>query len=234
MLSTQRTNSLLAEYDRRVRSVRMDLLKHYPAKVVWGAFAQARLEFTRLIPKIPHIGENHIWQSDLDTSAMTLALCQSLKKYGFSSGEIVQWIYDIYDAYLNHYPAAMRWGYRQYYFSSLYKERLRREAFRSHLCQYPAGWVFSYIDGNGKAFDFGVDIHECAIQKFYRQLNAEELTPSFCLLDHAMGERLGLGFYRQGTLTGGATSCDCRWKLGAQTQRCSLAPELLFEETISE
>ncbi len=234
MLSSTRLNSLLAEYDRLMRSVKMGLLAHYPAKVVWGVFSDARPGFARLIPQIPSIGTGHIWQFNLDASAMTLAVSRTLKKYGFTKGESVQWVYHMFEAYLNHYPSILRWGYRKYYFSPFSRDRLRYEATRSQRCEHPASWVFDYLEGDGKRFDFGVDIHECAIQKFYCAQNAEEFTPCFCLLDHAMGERLGLGFFRQSTLVGGANVCDCRWKLGAATQHRTPLPELFLQNTMQD
>jgi len=208
----------LADYDRLAHSVRIRLLDRYPSKVVWGVIADARVEFAKLVHKIPNIGQGHVWQFNLNTSVMTLALYRNLTKYGYSLQEAVHVIYDLHEAYLNHYPPLLRSAYRRYFFSPFHRERLQRGAAKSQLCQYPDDWVFTYVEGDGMKFDFGVDIRECAIQKYFRAQHAEELTPHLCLLDHAMGKQLGLGFYRQGTLANGAAVCDCRWKLGAATQ----------------
>jgi hypothetical protein len=217
MLSFTQTRQLPAEYDRLARSVRMRLLDRYPAKLVWGVIEAARPQIACLIPKIPNIGEGHIWQSNLDMSVMTLALYRALKKYGYSLHESVQVIYDICEAYINRYPLIMRQVYRRYYFSQHYQDRLKCGAVRSQLRRCPDDWAFTYLEGDGVTFDFGIDISECAILKFYRAQNVEELTPYMCHLDHAIGKLLGLGFNRQDTLANGATVCDCRWKLGAET-----------------
>ena len=49
----------------RARAVRLRLLDHYPAKLVWGVIADARQEFTALIPTIPSIGQGVAYLSPL-------------------------------------------------------------------------------------------------------------------------------------------------------------------------
>ena len=217
MESISQTSHLLADYDRLARSVRMRLLDRYHAKLVWRVIAEARLELAKLIPKIPNIGMGNVWPFNLDTSVMILALYRALKKYSYSLPESGQVIYDVYEAYLTRYPLVLRRVYRRYYFSQYHRDRLRHGAIRSQLCRYPDDWIFTFLDGDGVTFDFGIDISECAIQKLYRAQNAVEFTPYVCQLDHAVGKFLGLGFNRQDTLAHGAGVCDCRWKLGAET-----------------
>ena len=230
MLDKNRQQKLLADYDRMARSVRLRLLENYPAKLVWGAIADTRREFTTLIPKIPYIGEKHVWQSNLDASAMYLALYRTLKKSGFTVNEAVQMTYAIFEAYLKKFPNLLRLAYPWYYFSPLYQNRLRHSAAASQLRQYPEDWVFTYVEGDGFTFDAGVDITECAILKFSLAQGAEECVPHLCKLDHAMGKYLSLGFFRRETLAEGAVVCDCRWKRGAETLSWTPAIDPVYKE----
>jgi hypothetical protein len=190
MLSFTHTTHLLADYDQLANSVRMGLLDSVHAKLVWGLIADARLEFARLLPNIPNIGKGHVWQGNLVTSVMILALYRALKKYSYSLSESGQVIYDICEAYLTRYPLVLRRVYRRYYFSQYHWDRLRHGAIRSQLCRYLDDWVFTLLDGDGVTFDFGIDISECAIQELYRAQNADEFTPYVCHLDHAVGKCL--------------------------------------------
>ena len=208
---------ILSSYQQMAHAVRLRLLPDYPAKLIWGVFADTRRELEALIPQIPVIGDHNIWQFNLDASAMSLALYRTLKKRYFSHAEAVQMIHRIYEAYLSSFPKTLRLAYGWNYFSPWNQARLRRSATQSQLRKSPHDWVFSYVKGDGQAFDMGVDITECAILKFYRAQGVEELVPHLCKLDNAMGKILGLGFTRQGTLAEGAGVCDCRWKRGAET-----------------
>jgi hypothetical protein len=230
MLEKNRQKKLLADYDRMARAVRLRLLEHYPAKLVWGAIADTRQEFLALIPKIPYLGEKHVWQYNLDASAMSLALYRTLKKREFTLNEVAHMTCRIFDAYLNSFPGLLRQAYSWYYFSPLYQNHLRHSAAASQLRKYPEDWVFTYVKGDGFTFDTGVDITECAILKFSAAQGAEEIVPHLCKLDHAMGKYLGLGLTRQGTLVEGATVCDCRWKRGAETPSWTPAIEPLYKE----
>lgn len=217
MISPIRKEKLLVDYDRMVRAVRMRLLDHYNSKLVWGTFAEARQRFAALISQIPDIGQRNVWQFNLDTSAMALALYSTLKAWGFTLPEAAQITRDSFEAYLQSFPRLLRLAYRWYYFSPLYQHRLRQGAVESQLRRYPGDWVFTYIERNDNAFDAGIDITECAIIKFYQAHKAAEFVPYLCELDHAMGKLFGLGLTRQGTLAEGASLCDCRWKRGAET-----------------
>ncbi len=209
---------LLIQYDRMVQAVRIQLLQQYPSKLIWRMFADTRRELETLIPEIPPIGEKNIWQQNLDASAISLALAVTLRKQAFTNTEIAQMIYRIFEAYLLSFPKPLRHAYGWYYFSPWQQDRLRRGAAASQMKIYPQDWVFTFVEGDSSSFDMGVNITECAIQKFYRAQGAEELVPHLCKLDNAMGKFLGLGLKRQGTLVEGAVVCDCRWKRGAETQ----------------
>jgi hypothetical protein len=216
MIDSVRTPKIMNSYTRIGQAVRMKLLDRYPAKLIWGVFDETRKELAFLAPKTPYIGEKNIWQINLDTCVMNMALYRTLKKRKFEVNEAAQIQYDIFDAYLLSFPRPVRSAYRWYYFSKLHKKRLSQAAEQSQKRHYPGDWVFSYVGGNGHAYDFGVDITECAILKLYRVHGVEEeYLPYLCKLDHAMSNILSLGITRDGTLAEGAPVCNCRWKRGA-------------------
>ncbi len=216
MFDSARTQKLLAKYNQIGRAVRMRLLDYYPAKLIWGVIEDAGRELVFLAQKVPYIGENNIWQFNLDTCVMSMAIYRTLKRRKFDFNEAVQIQNDIFDAYMQHIPTPFRSAYRWYYFSPLHQKRLSDAAARSQRRQYPGDWVFNYVEGNGDGFDFGVDISECAIFKMYRVCGVDDgYLPHLCKLDHAMSNFLSLGFIRHGTLAEGSPVCDCRWKRAA-------------------
>lgn len=203
---------LLAEYERVVQAIRLRLLDYYNPKMVWGLIAETRRELGSLISEIPYIGEHHVWQSNLNMSVMSLALYKVLLKNNFLIDEAAQVTDDIFQVYLRSFPRPLRMAYLWYFFSALHKNGLRESALRSQQRRYPGDWVFTYVEGDGKTFDIGVDISECAILKFYQAHQAEGFIPYLCHFDDTMGRLLGLGFKITGTLAGGSNLCDCRWK----------------------
>jgi len=76
---------LLADYDRMARAIRMRLFDRYNAKLVWGMIADARREFATLIPKIPYIGNENVWQFNLDTCVMDLRYTRDEKVWIYTS-----------------------------------------------------------------------------------------------------------------------------------------------------
>ncbi len=229
MLKNSETK-IFAHYDRMAQAVRLKLLDHYPAKLIWGVLADTRQELKKLEPRIPQVGVKDDWQIDLHTSAMILAMYRTLSRHYFTFPEAARLIRIVAEAYLLGLPRPVRWAYRWQYFSPWRQNRLRQSAEASHLRRYPQDWVFTFVDGDGLSFDVGLDVSECAILKFYRLEGAEELVPQLCKLEHAIGKILGLGLSRQGTLAEGAVMCDGRWKRGAETPGWKLA----YDDTIYE
>jgi len=212
MSANNQAQKLLAEYERVVRAIRIRLLEYYNPKMIWGLIAETRRELGSLISEMPYIGEHHVWQSNLNLSVMSLALYRVLLKNSFLIDEATQITDDIFQVYLLSFPRPLRMAYLWYFFSALHKNGLRESALRSQQRGYPGDWVFTYVEGDGKTFDIGVNISECAILKFYQAHKAERFIPYLCRFDDITGRLLGLGFKRTGTLASGSNLCDCRWK----------------------
>lgn len=215
-MNTGNNIRLLKRYQRVVRAILPVMYQRHPSKLAAMVIEDTRHELIRLAPKISDIGEKNLWQFNLDAAAMSLAMYRSLKQQEFSLAEIVKLTYDIFEAYMLSFPFPLRWAYRQYYFSSLNQEKLRKGAQASQLKRHPQDWVFSFVERDS-SYDFGMDIHECAIAKLFAANGAAPFTPYMCHIDHLIGSLLGLGFSRTSTLAEGGRVCDCRWKRGAET-----------------
>jgi hypothetical protein len=74
------------------------------------------------------------------------------------------------------------------------------------------------VEGDGEAFDYGYDFVECAMEKFYRTLGAEEFLPFYCFLDFPMCELGGLGLSRTMTLGERYERCNFRFKEGGKAE----------------
>ena len=98
------------------------------------------------------------------------------------------------------------------------KEKYAAAAKASQEKKYEANWVFNYIEGDGKEFDYGIDYSECGICKYYQAQGAEELTPYMCLLDYPISAALNTGLVRTSTIGRGGSCCDFRYKVGRPVQ----------------
>ena len=78
-------------------------------------------------------------------------------------------------------------------YGKTYQEQLRAQAARSQERQYPGDWVFTFVEGDGQEFDYGLDFTECGICKYYHAQGADELTPYLCLMDGVVSKSFGLG-----------------------------------------
>jgi hypothetical protein len=95
--------------------------------------------------------------------------------------------------------------------------RLEKAARRSQARRYPGDWVFEVVHGDGESFDFGVDMTECGIVKFFHSQGADEVVPYLCELDYIGAETMGVGLQRTKTLAWGCDRCDFRMTKDATT-----------------
>ena len=96
------------------------------------------------------------------------------------------------------------------------KKLMKKEAKRSQKRQYPEDFVFNYVEGDGKEFDFGMDFTECAVCKFFHSQGADEFTPFVCLYDFPVSRLTNSGLVRTMTLAEGAEKCTFRYKRGRE------------------
>jgi hypothetical protein len=168
--------------------------------------------------------------SDLLESVQLLALLRTLKAYGKPPEELRDIVLAGIRTRLSRYP---RWllklaGWRA--FSKSFVRDLQKQGQASQRCQYPDGFVFEVVIGDGRDFDWGLDFSECGICKFYQAQHAAEFLPLVCPVDYAVSEALGYGLVRTQTLVEGDVCCNPRMKKGRPTQWRLPSDSLLHAE----
>ncbi|MCK4815391.1 L-2-amino-thiazoline-4-carboxylic acid hydrolase, partial [bacterium] len=197
------------------------------AEVVAG---ETRQEFEALIPQLPYIGggKNRLTK-DLIGAVWFLALYTVLKKLDKTVEEVGKIIYESTEAYLSSLSRLSKLGLRfswRMTFTRVGKKLIKSQAALSQKRQYPEDWVWSFIEGDGKEFDFGMDFIECAVCKFFHSQGADEFTRFVCLTDFPMSKFTGSGLVRTMTLAEGAEKCDFRYKRGREVKQ-GWPPEFL-------
>lgn len=233
-MSTKTVSSVLRKYRWIFRLAvwwaKPALRKAHAPQWLEAVLADTWDEFKGLEPQIPNIGQRNVWKYNLVLSALYLSLLRAALKHGASPADAVQLLYDFHEAVAASLPRWLRRTAGRYWNSPTRRNALRAGAVRSQLREYPADWVFTYNEGDGRSTPFGVDISECAILKYYRTLGEEVYVSALCRLDYFIGKALYFRFERDGTLVEGYSMCDCRYYLDRETTDWNprLNPDQLF------
>jgi hypothetical protein len=192
-----------------------------------AAIAREALQgFEALLPDLPYIGgdENTNTRS-LYLSAAMLAMYRSLQARGASVEEAARLIYLGTASFFTSFPTRwlMRWQGRRLLGRKLQDQR-RHAATISQQRRYPDDWVFEFVEGDGHAFDFGIDYTECGIVKYLAREGAPELAPYLCWIDYPQFAAMHLRLDRTETLAQGGQCCDFRMSRG---QPVHVEPEFL-------
>jgi hypothetical protein len=212
-----RKTSLLREFDKSIKRVRPTLVARFGQEQADSLIVDSSQEYERLVPEIPYIGERNVMLFFLLPTSRYLAVYRTLQRHGRPLEEAGQVVYEMGEAAIRAVPGVARQAIGYLWFSSLFQRRLKRRAAESLARQYPGGYVFHFVEGDGQDFDYGVDYIECASCKFLKAQGAPELTPYACAVDKVASEMLGWGLSRTMTLAEGHDRCDFRFKKGGKT-----------------
>jgi hypothetical protein len=210
---------LLEIFNKALKRARKVFVTNFGDELAVRILKDARQEYEALIPELPYWGRNNMMTEFLIGSSFCLAIYRVLKKRSKSMAEIGKIIYEMVEARFNRVPIPVLWRfYGKLKYGKSYRERLKKQAIISQKKQYPGDYVFTYIEGDGKEFDYGYDISECGICKFLHAQHADELAPFLCLVDFPLSKAFGRGLVRNMTISEGAEKCDFRYKKGRDTK----------------
>ena len=209
---------LLREFNSYARHAHPALIRYFGAENVSFLVAEAREIYELLILQLPYIGGKQPFTQFVTSTGIMLALYRVAKAHGKTLEETGQLIYEVGKEVLHAYPVFLARFLSGVNFSRRYLDRLQNAADESHQRQYPGDYVYNFIEGDGKTFDYGVDYLECASCKFLAQQGAAEIAPYLCPVDILYSQALGWGLMRTMTLAEGAEKCDFRFKKGGQTR----------------
>ncbi len=110
-------------------------------------------------------------------------------------------------------------------FSGLVRTIVAKRAGKGEKMRF-GDFEIGYVLGNGDDFDYGVNYLQCGNYTFVKTHGGEAFAPYVCMSDIALGEAMGWGLIRTGTLADGCARCDFRFKAGAATQISSKTPDV--------
>ncbi len=215
---------LLRSFDKTASLAKRFVVSRHGEAFADSLYEETRKEFEDLIPEMPYL-DHFVFRTFLIVSTQELAVYRVMKRHGKTADEAWEVCHEALRLRLNKIPGLVKWLARQYYFSNFARRRARTIA--KHTQHRPIGdWAFSFVEGDGKTFDFGVDYTACTIKTFLHDQGAKEFAPYACLSDIAISDALGWGLIRSETLADGCQRCNFRFKKGGKTQISSTIPQV--------
>jgi hypothetical protein len=212
-----RKQQLLKTFDRSIARSKRVLITRYGNEQTNLLIRECRHEYEALIPQIPFIGHKSPFLIFIIPASQYLAVYRVLQSKGLAIEEATQLIYLMNEAEWKAIPFILRRIIRYLWFSPLFIWRIRRRAKESQTREYAGGYVLTFIEGDGRTFDWGLDYTECAGCNFLNQQDVPELAPLMCSFDKTASETLGWGLTRTMTIADGNQKCDFRFKKGGKT-----------------
>lgn len=226
---TDRKPKMMKNFNNASKKIRTVLNNHFDETKTKDLISRARNEYEFIIPKLSYIGgKGNIHNFSYIGGAWNLAFIKSLEKEDLNEREIGKIIYEIFKEYIGSMSGFMKWLFKKSFFSKSSQKKWMKHSEKSQSRTYKDDWVFEYVEGDGKTFDFGINYTECAICKLYKKLGAERYLPYVCLSDYPMFRSIGVGLKRTKTIGNGADLCDFRVK------RDGITPDIWPPDDLTE
>jgi hypothetical protein len=212
---------LFRRFKKSSKIVTKILSNYYPASETDSIIIVTIKEVEILLPHVPYIGgKENFSLNDFFDSIMILALYKVLRRKGSSVRDIAQIMYEIREMQSFKQSKLMRFLTSKLLFSSYIKNSYKKKINIMKKKAYPENWKMEFVDGDGEEFNWGINFHECAVQKLFSKHGGEELLPYICMTDYAPFNVLkNVEFKRTQTIASGGPFCDFRFRKGGSTPR---------------
>lgn len=185
-------------------------------KAVWAKYGKeqgqqilekVKADYETLLPQVPYVGEIDIMKRQMLLTVIFTAFYRVLK-----DKEKIADIWNLCAAFnretLMGMPGFVRWLLKKSTFSSRMKGGFKKLADEHKKKNLADQWEF--VEGDGKSFDYGMNMTKCAKVIFLQKMGAEEFTPYICLIDKNFAQSCNYGLKRTQVLAEGADYCDFR------------------------
>jgi hypothetical protein len=215
---SQRTK-LLKGFDKIAKRARKYLINHYEEDFAKVVIVETREKFDQIIPEIPYIGgKKNDYTIVMVIIGWIIPFFRVMRAYGKTTEEVITICCEVADDYMNSTPRFFLWLLGKLAFSKFFLKRRRKQADQSQKRQYPADFVYIFVEGDGKNFDWALEFSECAVNKFYEAQGVEELKPYCNFFDVTYSRYLGMGINANETIGNGCQTCKLQYKKGGETQ----------------
>ena len=153
-------------------------------------------EYGPIIPQVPYVGgRRNRYTPGLAMSAWALAMYRVLLRHGGTVQDAGEIIHGYAKSSYRRLPRPLRTRMLR-----PRKSRAEKQAKWTQQRHYPDDWLNAIVEGDGRTFDWGIDITECGVVKFFHGQGTDELTPYLCDLDYVGAEAAEVGLTRTKTL----------------------------------
>jgi hypothetical protein len=181
---------------------------------------KAAEEFKRLLPAMPDVGGERNWVTEfIVVAGWYAAYFIPMKSLGRHGEDVGRMMYRLMEMQYSGMPRDRALAEGKQKFTALYMEEIKRWAGWTRKREYPGNWVASFVEGDGKEFDWGNDYTECGAVKYFRALGMGEVAPYMCVNDFPRSRALDTGLERTMTLAEGYPKCNFRYKRGRPVLR---------------
>ena len=194
-------------FKRAARNGKKAIFSKYGQEKGSRLLERVKTEYEDLLPHVPYVGEMDIMKRQMLITVIFTAFYRVLKE-DERIGDIWILCNNFNRETLMSLPRFARKLLKMSTFSRRMKRSFKKLAEDHKKKNLPDQW--DYVEGDGKPFDYGMDMKKCAKLIFLKKMGIEEFAPYLCLIDKNFAECCDYGLKRTTVLAEGADRCDFR------------------------
>lgn len=194
-------------FDRAIRNGKKAVYARYGQARGEELLKEARKEYEDLLPRVPYVGEIDLLKRQMLLTVIFTAFYRLLKDQ-----ESLDDIWTLCESFnretLMGMPGLVRWLLKKSTFGKKMRSEFEKQASEHKQRNLADQWDF--VKGDGKSFDYGMNMTRCAKVIFLQDIGAGEFAPYVCLIDKNFARCCSYGLKRTQVLAEGAPYCDFR------------------------
>lgn len=219
-------SKILKNFDEHLATYRKILVPKLGTPKANLILIEMKEEYKTLLPEIIALKmQRNFLLREIKNISIALALVKVLKRYEYSKREIASFIFDLhkelYQVAMKRKLNFMRIFFTilsTFPFNKLYKIMIKRYGTLMQHREGSSNFIFKYIEGDSKNFDYGIDILSCPISEMWQKHDVINILPYVCLFDFFKSAMSNTGLVRTMTLSEGKSKCDNRFRIGKKPQ----------------
>ncbi len=214
-------DKMIKDFNKFSKHMIVVLKKQFNSAEVSKIVDSSRDAYDKLLPEIPYIGGfKNSGTKNLTGSAIILAYIKVLEKYNLTEREIGAMIYQFFEVLFKPknklIKAIIKQLLKRKFVKKILAKSFQRKAVYNH---FDAAWHTEFVECNSDQYEFGIDIKQCGICKFFKAQNMEKYTKYMCLGDFPMLHAFGLNLYREKTVATSGEVCNYRINFSNENER---------------
>ena len=202
-----------------LKRLKHPIIKNNDDEFYSKVYQETEEEFNSVINLLPDIGrKKNNFTIIITINGFILAFYRVMKRNGKEIKDVIRILCEGTERMFQRIPRPIAWVIGRIALSPLFFRSMKKNAEISQKREYPANFIYTMEKGKKGTYYMKSIYTQCAVCKFLKAENAEEILPYCDFADVLMSKYFGLGIKYESRIGAGDETCTGTFMKGQETE----------------